>query len=175
MINACVCVWVCDVRIYKRYLYAVFLAVRLPPTKVLSLSRTLLKHQVHSFTCGFTIGAAFLGCGSTMGWTILASTVIHEVPAEIADFIALLNGGMSIKQVGLACSLVVNRSAGCCCCRERFVLRTYCVLSSFPPRRAHSLCTLAWSLSSYISPTSATYVYDTPTAVHVAALRVSSW
>ncbi|CAM9304344.1 unnamed protein product [Ectocarpus sp. 13 AM-2016] len=53
---------------------------------------------VHSFTCGFTIGAAFLSCGSTMGWTITASTLIHEVPSEMADFVALLNGGMSIKQ-----------------------------------------------------------------------------
>ena len=83
-----------------------FFAVRVPPTKVgmypaFCLRRTLRKRQVHSFTCGFTIGAAFLGCGSTMGWSIFASTIVHEVPSEMADFIALLNGGMSIKQVCL--------------------------------------------------------------------------
>lgn len=85
----------------------------------------MFKHQVHSFTCGFTIGAAFLSCGSTMGWTITASTLIHEVPSEMADFVALLNGGMSIKQVGFVCSVVVGWPAGCCwpraLCRERTV------------------------------------------------------
>ncbi|CAN0386790.1 unnamed protein product, partial [Scytosiphon promiscuus] len=45
------------------------------------------------------IGAAFLSCSATMGWTVTASAVLHEVPHELADFMALLNGGMSVKQV----------------------------------------------------------------------------
>ncbi|CAM9962183.1 unnamed protein product, partial [Ectocarpus sp. 4 AP-2014] len=53
---------------------------------------------VHAFTCGFTIGAAFLSCDSRLGWLIFASTIAHEVSSEIADFVALLNGGMSVKQ-----------------------------------------------------------------------------
>ena len=54
---------------------------------------------VHNFADGVTIGAAFLGCNSTVGWTVAASTVIHEVPQELADFMALVNGGMSKTQV----------------------------------------------------------------------------
>ena len=54
---------------------------------------------VHNFADGVTIGAAFLGCSSTVGWTVTASTVLHEVPQELADFMALINGGMSKMQV----------------------------------------------------------------------------
>ncbi|CAN0309893.1 unnamed protein product, partial [Ectocarpus sp. 8 AP-2014] len=56
---------------------------------------------VHNFADGVTIGAAFLTCGSSMGWTITASTVLHEIPQELADFMALLAGGMSLKQAFL--------------------------------------------------------------------------
>eukprot|EP00903_Cladosiphon_okamuranus_P020875 g19170.t1 len=42
-----------------------------------------------------------LSCGSTMGWSIFASTTIHEISSEMADFIALLNGGMSINQIAI--------------------------------------------------------------------------
>lgn len=55
--------------------------------------------KVHNFVDGVTIGAAFLSCSLTMGWTVTASAVLHEVPQELADFMALLNGGMSMKQV----------------------------------------------------------------------------
>ncbi|CBJ29788.1 conserved unknown protein [Ectocarpus siliculosus] len=53
---------------------------------------------VHNFADGVTIGAAFLTCSATIGWTVTASAVLHELPHEIADFMALLNGGMSLKQ-----------------------------------------------------------------------------
>ena len=54
---------------------------------------------VHNFADGVTIGAAFLGCSSTIGWTVTASAVLHEIPHELADFMALINGGMSMMQV----------------------------------------------------------------------------
>ena len=54
---------------------------------------------VHNFADGVTIGAAFLGCSSTIGWTVTASAVLHEKPHELADFMALINGGMSMMQV----------------------------------------------------------------------------
>lgn len=54
---------------------------------------------VHNFADGVAIGAAFLGCSSTVGWTVAASIVIHELPQELADFMALVNGGMSKTQV----------------------------------------------------------------------------
>lgn len=53
----------------------------------------------HNFADGITIGAAFLGCSSTIGWTVTASAVLHEIPHELADFMALMNGGMSVNQV----------------------------------------------------------------------------
>lgn len=54
---------------------------------------------VHNFADGITIGAAFLSCSSTVGWTVTASAVLHELPHELADFMALINGGMSLNQV----------------------------------------------------------------------------
>ncbi|CAN0457545.1 unnamed protein product, partial [Scytosiphon promiscuus] len=54
---------------------------------------------VHNFADGVTIGAAFLGCSSAVGWTVTASAVLHEVPHELADFMALIKGGMSAYQV----------------------------------------------------------------------------
>ena len=62
---------------------------------------------VHNFADGVTIGAAFLGCSSTVGWTVTASAILHEVPHELADFMALIKGGMSAYQVvtGILCNL----------------------------------------------------------------------
>lgn len=58
------------------------------------------ENQVHNFADGVTIGAAFLSCSTAIGWTVTASAILHEIPHELADFMALLNGGMSVKQVG---------------------------------------------------------------------------
>lgn len=44
-----------------------------------------------------------------MGWTVTASIILHEAPHEMADFMALLNGGMSVKQVS---SNVLLRGGG---------------------------------------------------------------
>ncbi|CAM9871661.1 unnamed protein product, partial [Ascophyllum nodosum] len=52
---------------------------------------------VHNFADGVTIGAAFLGCSSTIGWAVTASAVFHEVPHELADFMALINGGIHLQ------------------------------------------------------------------------------
>lgn len=54
---------------------------------------------VHNFADGVTIGAAFLSCSTGKGWIVTASTLLCEVPHELADFMALLHGGMSVKQV----------------------------------------------------------------------------
>eukprot|EP00904_Undaria_pinnatifida_P003480 jgi/Undpi1/13132/HiC_scaffold_8.g02794.m1 len=56
---------------------------------------------VHNFADGVTIGAAFLGCSSTIGWTVTASAIVHEVPHELADFMALIKGGMSAYQAAV--------------------------------------------------------------------------
>ena len=68
----------------------------------------ILGDLVHNFADGVTIGAAFLGCSSTIGWTVTASAVLHEIPHEIADFMALINGGMSTTQVRLDTSKYIS-------------------------------------------------------------------
>ncbi|CAM9420222.1 unnamed protein product [Scytosiphon promiscuus] len=52
----------------------------------------------HNFSDGVTMAAAFLGCSSTVGWTITAANMMHEIPHELGNFISLVNGGMSVKQ-----------------------------------------------------------------------------
>ncbi|CAM9744938.1 unnamed protein product, partial [Hapterophycus canaliculatus] len=52
----------------------------------------------HNFSDGVTMAAAFLGCSPTVGWTITAANMMHEIPHELGNFIALVNGGMSTKQ-----------------------------------------------------------------------------
>lgn len=54
----------------------------------------------HNFSDGVTMAAAFLGCSLTVGWTVMAANMMHEIPHEVGNFMALVNGGMSVKQVG---------------------------------------------------------------------------
>ena len=49
----------------------------------------LLGDFMHNFVDGLFIAAGFLNCGSTMGWSIAAATVYHEIAQEIADFVIL--------------------------------------------------------------------------------------
>ena len=56
----------------------------------------------HNFSDGVTMGAAFLSCSSTVGWTVTAANVMHEIPHEVGNFMALVNGGMTVQQVNLA-------------------------------------------------------------------------
>ena len=59
----------------------------------------ILGDLAHNFSDGVTMGAAFLGCSPTVGWTITAANMMHEIPHEVGSFMALVNGGMSSKQV----------------------------------------------------------------------------
>lgn len=43
----------------------------------------------HNLCDGFFIGAAFKGCGNAFGWSVVAGTVLHELPQEVADFVIL--------------------------------------------------------------------------------------
>jgi zinc transporter ZupT len=43
----------------------------------------------HNLADGFFIGTAFLLCSKSIGWTIVATTIYHEVVQEIADYIML--------------------------------------------------------------------------------------
>ena len=44
---------------------------------------------MHNFCDGIFIGSAFALCGDTMGWSVTAATVYHEIAQEISDFVVL--------------------------------------------------------------------------------------
>lgn len=49
----------------------------------------LIGDGIHNFVDGVFIGNAFLLCSSSLAWTLVATTVYHEVAQEIADFALL--------------------------------------------------------------------------------------
>lgn len=52
-------------------------------------SSILLGDFFHNFTDGVFVGTAFLLCSRTVAYTIVASTIYHELAQEIADFALL--------------------------------------------------------------------------------------
>merc|ERR1712216_1119077 len=44
---------------------------------------------MHNFCDGLFIGSAFALCGNSMGWSVTAATVYHELAQEISDFVVL--------------------------------------------------------------------------------------
>ena len=56
----------------------------------------------HNFTDGIVIGAAFMVCDTSAGWTVTAGTIYHEIAQEVADFMVLTTEGrMSFAQAAL--------------------------------------------------------------------------
>jgi len=51
----------------------------------------------HNLVDGLVIGAAFLGCDVSLGWSVLLAVMLHEVPQELGDFVLLRYSGMSTK------------------------------------------------------------------------------
>jgi UTP--glucose-1-phosphate uridylyltransferase len=47
----------------------------------------------HNLCDGFFIGAAFKACGPSFGWTASLSSILHEIPQELADY-SLLTGSL---------------------------------------------------------------------------------
>lgn len=60
----------------------------------------ILGDLAHNFSDGVFIGAAFMVCGSAGGWTVTGASMVHESLHELANFMVLVNGGMSPYQVG---------------------------------------------------------------------------
>lgn len=52
-------------------------------------SSILVGDFFHNFTDGVFVGTAFLLCGDQVAWTIVASTIYHELAQEIADYALL--------------------------------------------------------------------------------------
>jgi len=64
---------------------------------------------LHNLCDGFFIGAAFKGCGSKFGWTVSLSTILHELPQELADYAILTSPGVGLTPVK---ALLLNFLAG---------------------------------------------------------------
>merc|ERR1719464_985838 len=65
-------------------------------TKFRVISAVIIGDFMHNLCDGFFVGAAFKGCGNSLGWKISAATILHEIPQELADY-AILTG----KSVGM--------------------------------------------------------------------------
>jgi len=52
-------------------------------------SGIVLGDFMHNLVDGIFIGFGFLNCGSTVGWSITAATVYHEIAQELADYLVL--------------------------------------------------------------------------------------
>jgi len=57
--------------------------------KVRVLCGILLGDFMHNLVDGFFIGAAFVGCSNSVGWTIVAATIYHELAQEVSDYLVL--------------------------------------------------------------------------------------
>ena len=53
------------------------------------LAGVLVGDFMHNFCDGIFIGSAFALCGNSMGWSVTAATVYHELAQEISDFVVL--------------------------------------------------------------------------------------
>jgi zinc transporter ZupT len=63
----------------------------------------------HNLSDGFFIGSAFLLCSKSIGWTIVATTIYHEIAQELADYILLTTHcGLTVFQ-----ALSLNFLSGC--------------------------------------------------------------
>jgi len=58
----------------------------------------------HNFCDGLFLGVAFKGCGDRLGWAVFLSTVLHEIPQEIADYV-ILTGPEALLQPAIALGL----------------------------------------------------------------------
>lgn len=77
--------------------------------KNIPLAASILVGDIfHNLADGFFLGSAFLLCSNSLAWTIVATTVYHELAQEIADFFLLTHHcGLSTVQ-----ALCLNFIAG---------------------------------------------------------------
>ena len=50
-----------------------------------------LGEAIHNFTDGIFIGAAYVGCGTALGNTVVIATVVHEIPNQLAGYLVMVN------------------------------------------------------------------------------------
>ena len=69
----------------------------------------------HNLCDGFFIGAAFKGCGNSFGWSVIAGTILHELPQEVADFVILTGPDVALG-IAKAWAAGLARALGWCLC-----------------------------------------------------------
>merc|ERR1712216_392922 len=69
------------------------------------LSGILTGDFMHNFCDGCFIGSAFHLCGESMGWSVTAATVYHEIAQEISDYVVLTDPEQGRLQPWMALSL----------------------------------------------------------------------
>jgi zinc transporter ZupT len=105
------------------------------------LAAVLIGDFFHNLCDGIFIGAAFKGCGKSVGWTVTLSTVLHELPQEIADYYILTSPGAAL---GPVLALVLNFVSG-----MSVVLGAIIVLASDPDDSSVGML-LAWGAGVYL-------------------------
>ena len=79
------------------------------PRNVQLAASILLGDFCHNFCDGIFIGTAFLLCSKSIAWTLVATTIYHEIAQEMADFALLTHHcGLTVPQ-----ALAANFVAGC--------------------------------------------------------------
>jgi len=109
-------------------------------SRVRILAAVLIGDFFHNLCDGIFIGAAFKGCGSSFGWTVTLSTVLHELPQELADYFVLTGGAALSPLVALVLNFVTGLSV---------VLGAIVVLASDPPNSDVGLL-LAFGAGTYL-------------------------
>jgi len=100
----------------------------------------LLGDFMHNFVDGIIIGIAFSGCGQSMGWSITASTIYHELAQEVSDYVVLTELGGLKPLVALFLNFVSGISV---------VLGAIIVLSNDVSNEAQALL-LAYGAGIYV-------------------------
>ena len=78
------------------------------PRNIPLAASILLGDFFHNFCDGIFLGTAFLLCSNSIAWTLVATTIYHEIAQEIADFALLTHHcGLSVPQ-----ALAANFCAG---------------------------------------------------------------
>ena len=52
----------------------------------------------HNFSDGILIATGFTTCNQALGWLIMVSVILHELPQEMLDFVILIKAGLSPKR-----------------------------------------------------------------------------
>jgi zinc transporter ZupT len=65
----------------------------------------------HNIADGIVIGAAFLYCSKSFGWTLTGATIAHECSQELADWFILTGAGRLTNMQAILLNVISSASA----------------------------------------------------------------